>query len=106
MLLDREEKLDEAIQYMRDLEPVLELALTSEAEAEYKNEISFADAMDKTTAGNDQKRKADALLTTRRELEAYLKARSVSKMIQIKMKNAQTAVSAYQSLLGSERSRI
>lgn len=101
-LKDREQKLDEAIDYMFDLEPVLELALTAEAEAEYANEMAFSDAMDKTSATNDQKRKADALLTTRKSLEAYLKAKSASKMIQIKMKNAQTAVSARQSMLSSE----
>lgn len=105
MLQDKEEQLNTAIEYMFDLEPVLELALTAEAEAEYNNDIAFSDAMDKTSATNDQKRKADAMLTTRTELEKYLKARAVAKVIQIRMKNAQTAVTARQSLLSAEKNR-
>jgi hypothetical protein len=99
MLKDQEQLLDEAIQYMRDLEPVLELALTYEAESEYGYDIAFSDAIEATTARNDLKRKAEATLKSRTQLEAFLKAKAVSKNIQIKMKNAQQATSAYQSLL-------
>lgn len=99
MLKDREQLLDEAIEYMRSLEPVLELALTHEAETEYAKEVAFSEAMDATEATSDMKRKADAILKSRRELEAYLKARAMSKNIQTKMSNAQKATSAYQSLL-------
>jgi hypothetical protein len=99
MLKDQEQLLDDAIQYMRDLEPVLELALTHEAETEYGYDIAFADAVQATSATNDLKRKSYATLKARRELEAFLKAKAVSKNIQIKMKNAQQATSAYQSLL-------
>jgi hypothetical protein len=99
MLKDHEQLLDDAIQYMRDLEPVLELALTHEAETEYEHDIAFANAMDHTKESNADKRKAEAVLVAQQQLKAYLKAKSASKMIQIKMKNAQQATSAYQSLL-------
>jgi hypothetical protein len=99
MLKDHEQLLDDAIQYMRDLEPVLELALTHEAETEYAYEMAFSEAMDATQATSDMKRKAEARLRSKREYEAYLKAKAVSKNINIKVANAQKAMSAYQSLL-------
>ena len=104
MLKDREEQLNESIEYMFALEPVHELALVAEAEAEYGYETRFADEFNKAVGAMDL-RKELATLAAGRELEAHLKAKATAKHIAIRMKNAQTAVEAKRSLLSSERQR-
>lgn len=105
MIQDNEQKLDAAIEHMLALEPAYEMALKGEAETEFNFEQAFASKMLGTSATNDQKRKAEATEATKSEQNAYLKARSAVKFLAVRMKNAQTAVSARQSILSNEKNR-
>lgn len=102
MLQDHEQKLEEAMQLTVDLQPVLELALSHASDTEYEYKTAFADAF-KAAPGSAELRKETATAATRTELKKYLQAKQAAKMIQIKMENAQKAVSARQSLLSSAR---
>lgn len=102
---DNEQKLDAAIEHMLALEHPYELALNSEATAEHKFEQDFAHAIMSSNGANAEIRKANATLAVTRQAEAHLKAKAVVKFLGVKMKNAQMAVSARQSILSNEKNR-
>lgn len=101
-ITDPEQKLERALAALAEREEAYEKACCEFADAEYEYKTAFADAF-KAAPGSAELRKETATAATRTELKKYLQAKQAAKMIQIKMENAQKAVSARQSLLSSAR---
>jgi hypothetical protein len=99
-MLDREEQLEATLNALDGLEEAYQEALTKyfDAEAEYR--IAKADAFLKSE-GTEKARDAQAIKETQKLLRERNKAEAVKEFMKAKIKDAQDAVSARQSLLNS-----
>jgi hypothetical protein len=100
-----DEKLDAAIEHMFGLEDAYELALIGEADAEYAYDQGFAEEHLKAS-GTLPDKKEIATQKTAQQQKAHLRAKAAAKFLAVKVKNAQTAVSARQSLLNANLKTI
>lgn len=98
--LDRDEQLEAALERVSVLEEDYEQALIKAAEAETEYRVRFAKAF-LSADGTEKARNSEAIIAVERFLEERNRTEAVREFTREKLKDAQAAVSARQSLLSA-----
>lgn len=98
---DRDERLEQALYAVEQMEPDYEKALIDAADAETRYRVRKAEEYLKAE-GSIQAREAAAIIAVRQLLEERNRTEAVKDFLKVKMKDRQDAVSARQSLLSAE----
>ncbi len=97
-IYDRDEKLEQALVAVENIEPDFEKALLDFAAAETDYDVAWAKEF-LSAAGAVEVRKQTATINTKALLTARNNAKAVVQFLRTKLKDRQDAVSARQSLL-------
>lgn len=100
-IYDRDERLEQALGAVEQMEPDYEKALLDYADAETNYRVRKAEEYLKAE-GSIQAREATAIIAVKQLLETRNRAEAVKDFLKAKMKDRQDAVSARQSLLSAE----
>jgi hypothetical protein len=100
-MLNREEQVEKALDRIPDLEVAFENACTGYATAESDYRIEFSKAFLRAE-GTEKARNAEALIAVEKFLRERDKAEAVKEFLKEKLRDAQQAVSAHQSLLNAQ----
>jgi hypothetical protein len=95
-----EDKLEKALNELASREKDLEQVLTRDAEAEHEYKVQYAKAFLKAEGTVDE-RKSRAAVETEKFLKDHLTRQAQLVFVKTKIKDAQDAVSARQSLLSA-----
>lgn len=101
-IYDRDERLEQALSAVQEMEPDFEKALIDYANAETNYRVRKAEEYLKAE-GSIQAREATAIVAVKQLLETRNRAEAVRDFLKAKMKDRQDAVSARQTLLNSEK---
>jgi peptide methionine sulfoxide reductase MsrA len=99
--MTRQELVEKAIKAVHEREGDYQTALEQEADAEHEFKVQNAKAFLKASGGADL-RKMEALVETEELHKDYLKKQAIAAFTKEKLKDAQAALSARQSLLSYE----
>lgn len=100
--LDREQQLEAAIEHMMDCEATYETAARAAGSAESDYRIKFSDAMlNENNLGTEKIKNAWALKKVEQELRLRDSTKKEEEIAKQKLDDAQTAVTARQTLLGA-----
>lgn len=100
-IYDRDERLEQALDAVVDIEPDFQNALLTAADADTDYEIAFAKAY-LAAEGSIQARESAATVATQNYLKARNDAKAVKEFLRAKLKDRQDAVSARQTLLNAD----
>lgn len=100
-IYDKDQQLEKALEAVANIEPDFHSALLDAADIDAEYEIEFAKHYLKGE-GSIEARKADATVKTAELLKARNNRRAVKEFLRTKLKDAQDAVSARQSLLRAD----
>lgn len=100
-IYDRDERLEQALSAVEQMEPDFEKALLDYADAETNYRVRKAEEYLKAE-GTEKAREAASIIAVKKLLETRNHAEAVRDFLKAKIKDRQDAVSARQSLLSAE----
>lgn len=100
-IYDKDQKLEQALDAVADIEPDFESALLTSADAEAEFDVQWAKEF-LAAEGSVEARKATATIKTAKYLVAKNTAKAIKEFVREKLKDRQASVSARQSLLAAE----